>query len=120
MPERNITKITDIIKRASTGIKGATSIKGTPPIGVAVGAVAGKELIISGLKEMQLISLTSTLSEAIANKKHVFVSVNSKEPEEILKGTYVAGALSKHGYTSFVKFLDDKDEIDWTFEPPSE
>ncbi len=80
--------------------------------------VQGDVITIGDLKTKKLTSLKGTLSAAIANKKLVNIHVNSKEPEEILKGTYVAGTLSKQGYSCNAQILRDRDEIDWTCDPP--
>lgn len=77
----------------------------------------GDIVSIKELRNVQLKALKNKLSDAVANKKRVYININSKEPEEILKGTYVAGTLSKQGYSCNAKILRNKDEIDWTCEP---
>jgi len=78
---------------------------------------SGKMLEIASLGSGKIITLEHTLTEAINNKKQIRVHVNLKEPEEIIKGTYVARVAGKRGYACSVQF-PDKDELDWVCEPP--
>ncbi len=76
-----------------------------------------RPLIIRGLKALKLTSLKDQLNVAINEKNPVNIDVNSKEPEEILKGTYIADTLSKQGYSCNAKILAGKDVLNWTCEP---
>ena len=76
--------------------------------------------IIEHLKDIKLVSLKGHIAEAITDKKQIEVRVNSREPTEILKGTYVAKTISKSGYACRVNFPTDRDEIEWVCNPPNE
>ena len=75
-------------------------------------------IIIRGLKDTELISLEVPLTEAIKDKKQIYVHINSDEPNEIVKGTYVAKSISTSGYACHATISKDKNEMDWVCEPP--
>lgn len=114
MSERNIVSnkkiVTGINREAAVDVAGIEK-------SVAASASEGP-VEINDLKKRQITSFKDILSAAIAGKKTIHVSVDSKEPEEILKGTYIARALSGQGYMSNIEF--HKDEIYWILDPPSE
>lgn len=76
--------------------------------------------IIERLKGTRLVSLKGDIVKAITDKKQIEVRVNSREPTEILKGTYVAKTISKSGYACRVNFPTDRDEIEWICNPSNE
>jgi len=98
------------------------TLKGTSmmfsSITVPISGRSKEHLKIRGLKAIKLTSLKNAITDAVTNKKPVDINVDSKEPQEILKGTYVANILSKQGYACIAKIIGDIDEIDWTCEPP--
>ena len=73
--------------------------------------------VIEHLKGIKLVSLKGYIAKAITDKKQIEVRVNSNEPTEILKGTYVAKTISKSGYVCRVNFPIDRDEIEWICDP---
>ena len=76
--------------------------------------------VIEHLKGTRLVSLKGDIARAITAKKQIEVRVNSREPTEILKGTYVAKTISKSGYACRVNFSTDRDEIEWICDPSNE
>lgn len=76
-------------------------------------------IIIRELKDTELISLEVPLTEAIKDKKLIYVHINSDEPNEIVKGTYVAKSISTSGYACHATISKDKNEMDWVCEPPN-
>ena len=76
-------------------------------------------IIIRELNDIDLVSLESHLTEAITNDKQITVHVNSNEPNEIIKGTYVAKSISTSGYACKATFSKVENEMDWVCKPPS-
>lgn len=87
-------------------------------VAAAIAGIGKGFVKIGDLKAVKLTSLKDAIRDAVTNKKPVNINVNSNEPQEILKGTYVANTLSKQGYSCNAKILSDINEIDWTCEPP--
>ena len=73
--------------------------------------------VIGHLKGTKLVALKGDLTKAITARRQIEVRVNSREPTEILKGTYVAKTISKNGYACRVNFPTDRDEIEWICDP---
>ena len=76
------------------------------------------KIIIRGLKYADLISLEDALTEAIGDKKEICVHINSDEPNEIVKGTYVAKSINSSGYSCNATISKGKNEMDWVCKPP--
>lgn len=68
-------------------------------------------ITIDRLKGKSLVSLKNELTNAINGKIPIKININSNEPEEILKGTYIAQILDKRGYICSAKFQNN--EMNW-------
>ncbi len=66
---------------------------------------------IKDLKTIKLTSLKYVLIDPITAKKLAIVYANLKEPEEILKATFIAEILSKKGYSCGAQI--QKEEMVW-------
>lgn len=73
------------------------------------------QIEIKDLKTIKLTSLKYVLTDAITAKKLVIVYANLKEPEEILKATFVAETLSKKGYSCGAQIQNE--EMVWSCKP---
>lgn len=74
-----------------------------------------KDLKISHLKKIDLKDFEVPLKNAINEKKIVNITIDLSEPEEILKGTYIAETLSKQGYVSTASISNN--ELNWKCTP---
>lgn len=70
---------------------------------------------IKDLKTIKLTSLKYILTDVITAKKLVMVYANLKEPEEILKATFIAEILSKHDYSCGAQIQNE--EMVWNCKP---
>ena len=73
-------------------------------------------IIITGLKYDNLVSLEDALTEAIKDQKEICVHIDSEEPNEIVKGTYVAKSIDSSGYACNATI--SKGKMDWVCKPP--
>lgn len=70
---------------------------------------------IKDLKTKKLTSVKNVLVDAITSNKLVMVYANLKEPEEILKATFIAEILSKKGYSCGAQIQNE--EMVWNCKP---
>lgn len=73
------------------------------------------QIEIKDLKTIKLTSFKSVLADAITAKKLVVVYADLKEPEEILRATFIAEILSKKGYSCSGQI--QKEEMIWNCKP---
>lgn len=76
-------------------------------------------VLIKDLKGVELTTLESSLRSVISSKRGIDIKIDSNEPEEILKGTYVAETLSREGYSCHANIPKGRDLINWKCDPPS-
>jgi hypothetical protein len=73
------------------------------------------QIEIKDLKTIKLVSLKYVLLDAVTTKKLVIIYAYLKEPEEILKATFLAEILSKQNYSCDAQI--QKEEMIWNCKP---
>jgi hypothetical protein len=73
------------------------------------------QIEIKDLKTIKLASLKYVLIDAVTTKKLVIIYANLKEPEDILKATFIAEILSKQNYSCGAQIR--KEEMIWNCKP---
>ncbi len=68
-------------------------------------------ITITDLKKYKLDSFTNILTNAVKNSIPVNINTNVRDAEEIIKGTFLAETLSRHGFKCIATI--QKDEMIW-------